>query len=29
VGVALTAAALVGSHLFWTFALRHYGSASS
>jgi ABC-2 type transport system permease protein len=29
VGVALAAAALLGTHVFWTYALRHYGSASS
>ncbi len=29
VGVALAAAALVGSHLFWEYAVGHYASASS
>ena len=29
VGLALSAAALYGTHRFWTFALRHYTSASS
>jgi ABC-2 type transport system permease protein len=28
-GLALAGAALVGTHLFWRRALRHYGSASS
>jgi len=29
VGPALAAGALLASHLFWNYALRHYGSASS
>lgn len=29
VGVALAAAALVATHLFWSYAVRHYSSASS
>lgn len=28
-GVALAAAALVATHLFWSYAVRHYSSASS
>ena len=28
-GFALAAAMLVGAHLFWNFAVRHYSSASS
>jgi ABC-2 type transport system permease protein len=29
VGFALAAAALLGTHLFWNYAVRHYSSASS
>jgi ABC-2 type transport system permease protein len=29
VGVALAAALLLGTHMFWNFAVRHYSSASS
>ena len=29
VGIALAAALLVGSHMFWNYAVRHYSSASS
>jgi ABC-type uncharacterized transport system permease subunit len=29
VGVALAGLALLGAHLFWNYAVRHYSGASS